>query len=314
VSTDRSFRVPTSTAMAGKEGWTSSGESVFNLLTPIKTGKPVVVRFLTNPLDPSRDQDEDWVFYREIGAWDGLLGGIKMKGGCMTFPVYDVVYYEDGTRTSAPRGTDLLFESVLPSERDIKKGYNRAQASDMLAFNAIVVSGDFGAKKEEFNPKPGQHIIIKLTGQKGRGLLEQLESKSEEFDDFNPLDGAWQLNITGTPPTTNLMLTRKTKGIEALDYTPELVNVMEHLVSIREAAEAHWEEQKLLQVTQVGMSDEDDEDDIVESFEEAVQATDYSVMSPARLKKLLADAGVEVPARATTAKLIELAKAELASS
>lgn len=317
MSTNRSFAVPTSTAMAGKEGWTSSGEGVASLLQPLKTGKPVVVRLLSDPANPpvnENGEQTDWVFYREVGAWDGLLGGIKMKGGLMCFPVYDVIYYEDGTRTSAPRGSDLLFDAVLPGEREIKKGYNRAQASDMLAFNAVVVSGDFGGKKEEFNPQPGQHILIKLTGQKGRQLIEQLDVKREEADDagieFDPTTGAWQLSITGTAPNTSLSAARKTKGIPPLEDEVELIDVMEHLVFIREEAEKHWEEQKSAHTVGDVMTGDDDE--LTEEFEESVAAAvDYSAMAPARLKKLLGDAGVEIPARATTSKLVELAKANL---
>lgn len=320
MSTNRSFAIPTSTAMAGAEGWQSSGEGVASLLQPLKTGKPVIVRLLSDPADPPMRLDDDgayvqtdWVFYREVGAWDGLLGGIKMKGGLMTFPVYDVIYYEDGTRTSAPRGSDLLFDAVLPGEREIKKGYNRAQASDMLAFNAVVVSGDFGGKKEEFNPKPGQLILVKLTGQKGRQLIEQLETKRSEAEDadvaFDPTTGAWMLSITGTAPTTSLSVSRKTKGIEPLteDITP--IDVMEHLEFIRAEAENHWEEQKNAHTVGEALG-EDDEDELVDQFEQSVSSgVDYSAMAPARLKKLLTDAEVEIPARLTTAKLIELAKA-----
>lgn len=310
---ENGFIVPKNVAMAGKEGWASNGDGNYvNMMRNIRTGKPVVVRFLTNPLDDDRDLNEDFVFYREVGAWNGLMGGIKMKGGLMEFPVNDVIYYEDGTRASAPRGTDLLFDSVMPGKFDIQAGRNRAQAKDVLAFNVIAVDGDWGEKKEEFNPKDGQQLIAKLSGAKGRSLLEQLASKAEEFDDFDPTTGAWQIAITGSGQQTNLILTRKTKGIKPLDFEPEIVHLGDYLNTMRAEAEAYWEEAKL------GGSDMedfiDDDEELVEQFEQAVATApevDYSVMSPARLKKLLGDAGVEVPARITTAKLIELAEANL---
>lgn len=317
----RSFVVPKSTYMAGKDGWVASeGGGFKNIIYRPKADKPVIIRFLTNPLDPPTRLDDDgnevnmdWVTYREVGAFDGMLGGYEMKGGPYEFPVFDLEYLPDGRRRSAPRGTDLLYESVLPKVNDQKKGYTRAQANDMVAFNAIVVDGDFGQKKAEYNPQPGQHIIMKLTGDKARSLMLQLETKMEEHEDLDPTTGAWQIHLVGADRSQTLMLTRKTKNIDELDFEPELIDVPAYLNEIRDAAEAKWDEVR-------GVAEEpedfggDDDDDVVDEFEEKVAtppAADYAVMSPARLKKLLTDAGVDIPPRATTAKLIELAQANL---
>ena len=312
MSTDSGFIVPRSAAMAGKEGWASSGEGYANIARTVKTGKPVVVRFLTNPLDDSRDETQDFVFYREVGAWNGLMGGLKTPNGMKEFPVNDVIYFEDGTRASAPRGTDLLFDSVLPGKYDLQNGRNRAQAKDVLAFNVIAVDGDWGEQKEEFNPKDGQHLIAKLSGAKGRSLLEQMGALAEDEDDFDPTAGAWRISLTGSGTQTNLILTRKTKGITPLDFEPEIIHLGQWLNELRGAVDAWWEEAK----ESGGNAEEfiDDDQELVDQFEQAVSnapEVDYSVMSPARLKKLLADAGVDLPARATTAKLIELAEANL---
>ena len=313
ATSKRSFIIPRDTFEAGREGWAGSEGGAPQTYRP-KADKPVIVRFLSNPLNPPVEITEDgdtipvdWVPYREVGAFDGLLGGLEMKGGPYEFPVYDIVVNEFGQRMNAPRGTDLLFDSVLPKPRDAKDGRTRAKASDMVAFNAICVGGEWGSKKSDFDPKPGQHIVMKLSGAKARQLLEQLLSKVEEDEDLDPTSGAWQIMLKGADQSQTLILTRKTKGIPVLDYEPELINVIEHLNAIRDAAETKWE---LLKNTSIDIDEDfnDDDEDDVDAFEEAAAATtDYSVMSPARLRKLLTDANVEIPPRATTAALIKLA-------
>lgn len=312
----RSFVIPRDTFDAGKEGWTGSEGGAPQIYRP-KADKPVIVRFLSNPFDPPTTitddgdtVDIDWLPYREVGCFDGLLGGLEMKGGPYEFPVFDIVVNEFGQRMNAPRGTDLLFDSVLPKPRDAKEGRTRAKASDMVAFNAIAVGGDWGGKKPEYDPKPGQHIVMKLSGAKARQLKEQLLSKLEEDEDLNITEGAWQILLKGADQSQTLILTRKTKGVEPLDYEPELIDVFDYLNQIRDAAEAKWESLKSMAMEVDDLVD-DDEDD-VDAFEEAASAaTDYSVMSPARLRKLLTDAGVEVPPRATTAVLVKLATENL---
>jgi hypothetical protein len=317
----RSFVVPQSTFKAGKDGWVhTEGGGFKNIIYRPKADKPVIVRFLTNPLDPPVRMDDDgnevntdWVTYREVGAFDGMIGGYEMKGGPYEFPVFDLAYTADGQRMSAPRGTDLLFESVLPKPQQVASGFTRAQANDMVAFNAIVIDGEWGQKKAEFNPQPGQHIVMKLTGDKARSLLLQLETKMEEHENLDPMTGGWQIHLVGADRSQTLMLTRKTKGIDELDYEPDLIDIPGYLNEIRDAAEAKWDEIRGATDVEETFTDDDD-DDLVDEFEEKVAAapsTDYTVMSPARLKKLLVDAGVEIPARATTAKLIELATTSL---
>jgi hypothetical protein len=315
---DRSFRIPTRTARAGKEGWAprEGGEAYPNLIRTMKTGQPIMFRLLNDPMvitnSPDREvADSDFVYYRQVKAWDGLLGGLKMKPGLFEFPVFDMIYFEDGTRTSAPRGTDLLFDSVLPSERDLQKKFNRAPGQDVFCFNAIYLDGKF-AGKDDYQPVPGQHVLIQLTGQKAEQFLEQMEIKAEEFEDFDPTLGAWVINLTGEPPNTNLTLTRKTKGLDdsLMSVQAEPINVMQYLSEVRAAAEEHWEAQKVA-VHGAGDEGPGDEDEVVDAFESATQTVDYSVMSSARLKKMLSDANVEIPNRATTAQLIELAKSNL---
>jgi hypothetical protein len=311
---DRSFVVPVEVATAERSGWVSSGGGFPNLTQKIRTGKPVVIRFLSNPL--TCDRNTDWTIYREVGAWEGLMDGRDMPGGLMEFPVFDVEYFEqDGVimRRQAPRGSDLLFDSVKPDKNDKKNGRNRAQANDMIAFNAIVESGDFGGKAD-FNPQPGQHVIIKMSKPKGLAVIRGLEERDMELDNFDPLQGAWKLALIGTPPTTELTMNRV--KVEPLDpeEIPEIINITEYMTSVREAAEAFFESGVSggsIEADEAIFGGDEEIDEVIDEFEEKAKGPDYSVMSPARLKTLLKEAGVEIPARATTAKLIALAQENL---
>ena len=222
-----------------------------------------------------------------------------MPNGLKTFPVNDqIIQVIDGERRrfNAPRGTDPLLELVQPSSK-YPPADGRAKGQDKLAVNVL---------NDE-----GEHIILKMSGARGKELLQQFNAFRDMDPSFDCTKFPWQLTLSGAGASSSLAI-KPLKSEPPMD-APEPFNLKNELSAIRERVERFVDSLRGDQTEAVA----DDEDDIVDAFEAAVveESSDprdtFSSMSDARLKALLTKNGVAVPPRSTRPALIELAMANL---
>lgn len=284
--------------LAGIDGYVRSSNSNYFPIYRLKQGT-TVFRFVTDPW--TRNEDNGWLFYREVSAFDGLRGGFPLPNGLKEFPVNDQVTIVtpegEKRRTNGPRGQDPLLELVAPSTK-FPPADGRAKGADKLAVNVI--------------DSEGNHIILKMSGARGADLLRAFNGYRDLSDDFTVTRFPWQLTLSGAGASTTLSV--KPLKNEPPVELPEPFDLRVVMDNIRAQVEEYVNSLR-------GDSDEQavaaDDDLTVDDFEAQVSHADdnleqrqkYAQLTDARLKALLSKNGITVPPRSTRPALIELAVA-----
>ncbi|CAB4194586.1 hypothetical protein UFOVP1264_41 [uncultured Caudovirales phage] len=314
--------IPMDLFMAGSEAFVkteNAGGSKFFPIYPLGgKNNRMVVRFLTDGWDEAQNDGHDWFVFREVWTTDGLRSGHEMPQGLQTFPVFDMKVVEDsvtGKRglTYGPKGTDPYLDLVNPS----KKFPAMRQDGSVIPYAKPATQMIINVINEE-----GEHIILKLTKPKAEELVEYFKNQAVQADvdgrEFTAIRGAYELTLTGKAPQTKLNVKPlKSEPIEL----PEPYDLKDIIHTLRKRAESFIDNALGLGSSDEGTVQEDvivDDYETVtptDSYEEAVQiaeaitpsADKYQHMSAVRIKRLLADAGVPIPARATPDMLREIA-------
>lgn len=285
--------------LAGIEGYARAESGTFRPIYNLAKGT-TIVRFLTDK--ETMDEDHGWYIYREVAAFDGLKGGFQLPGNLKTFPVFDQIIFTDPTtgerkRRNGPRGTDPLFELVVPSSA-YPPADGIVKASDKVAINIL---------NEE-----GKHVILRISGARAKELLTAFNLYRDMDPNFTCTAYPWQLTLSGTGVNTTLSV-KPLRDEPPVDL-PEPYDLVEVFTEMRQEVEDFVN--GLSGNSQDELADEDDYV-VADTFEEKVAAIEieedvrmkYSAVSPVRLKTLLTKAGVQIPPRSTHATLIELAVA-----
>lgn len=270
------------------------------------TGKTnAVLQFLNNPDDQPKS---DWVVYDEVRAFKGLYGGHRMPPGLAVFPVtgYD----------------DKILDLVVPDDDK-----PRAEPAKVMAINAIFVSGVMGEKNADYEPLPGQHIIVKFTYSKGKALKEVFDFRKDEDDQFDATLWAWSINFEDAGKTSaSLKVRRRDQEFPPDSIDPVNIHTMINGVRARvdefvaevEAsldAESPVSSPAAVEDPFLDASSVDDFEREIAALTSAdmlakdpVVATDpFAGVSDARLKKAIGAAGGVVPRGASREILINLA-------
>lgn len=307
TAAERSFIVDDELFEAGLDGYVKgegSGSNVWRL----KSGEPRKGYFLQNPGTAG-----DWVKYRELSAFEGLRGGVAMPNGLKEFPVYDQVMIPD-PETGRPKRTtrpdnDPLIALVVPG-KFAKNG--KAKAGDVMSVNFIEI-----VKDDETDEITHRHIVLKLSATASRHILNFYRTQKEMNDDeFDMTAFPWTLTVSGQGSASQLALKphRKEGPIDLDEFEP--VDIVEMLGVTRAAVEDFVEQIRTGGDTKIAadkdaadaasgepdLGDDDDDDD------EALSKSDkFAAFTDAKIRKLLKDAGVEVPPKANRPTLISLA-------
>lgn len=301
----------------GKDAYESrpnSGVRIYNV-----TGRTdATIMFLNNPWD----SPTDWINYREIRAFNGLRTGHKLPGGLAAFPAVD---RKEGVSPQTGRPimltvTDPLLDLIQPGQYD-KDG--RVRPAAVKTINAIFLGGRMGEKKSEYEPQPGQHILIKLSRRLGEQLVDKFNERRDENPNFDATLNAWNLSVQGEGVNSNIVLSKNNDvqppadDITSYDIPTVLAGMRE---CVEEAIGDINETMRMGSTIQEPPTVEDpfadNGDEVVESLEQAIANVDqaglltsdpFDGLSDARLKKLLVDAGVAVPRGATREALVNLA-------
>jgi len=311
TTTERSFLVDDDLFEAGLDGYVKgegSGSNVWRL----KTGEPRKGYFLQNPGTPG-----DWVKYRELSAFEGLRGGVEMPNGLKEFPVYDQVLITDPDTGKSKRTTrpdnDPLIALVVPG-KFAKNG--KAKASDVMSLNFIEI-----VKDSETDELTHRHIVLKLSATASRTVLNFYRTQVEMNDgEFDMTAFPWTLTVTGSGSASQLTLKphRKDGPIDLDEFEP--IDIIEMLGTVRAAVEDHVEQIRTGgDATIAAAKDKAEADDGDIQFgndedddDEALSKSDkYAAFTDAKIRKLLKDAGAEVPPKANRPTLISLAVSHL---
>lgn len=286
-----------------------------------------VVQFLNNPWD----SPTDWINYREIRAFSGLRSGHRLPGGLAVFPAVD-----REERISPQTGkpvmvtiTDPLLDLIEPGQYD-KDG--KVKPATVTSINAVFIDGRMGEKDSNYEPQPGQHVIIKMSRRLGEQLINKFRERLDENPNFDATLFAWNISILGEGAQSNVELTKNTQatpmvGIEACDIGEVLNDVRERVeASIRDLADSMGATSSISHVPPVEDPFTDD-DSTVDDFEREIAAlTSAEMLAPnavidpfdgvsdARLKRVIADAGAVAPRGATREILVNLANSVGVSS
>lgn len=312
--TERSFIVDDDLFEAGIDSYVQSGGAGGNIWRLSSKGGPKKGYFITNPFSDEAKAINDWLTYREISAFDGLRGGIDMPNGLKEFPVFDTqVVIEDGQRRRTTNSSlDPVIALIVPG----KFGQNgKAKAGDMIAFNFL----------EEITDDDGntvhKHIILKMSGQRGRELQSAYKLQVETQGSFDLTAYPWTLGIVGQGAASSLKL-KPHRAEGPTDSEVEPIDVLAAMTAIREAVDEFVET-----IRGGGTASTPDtlpassgDDDATSVFEAAVEeptaaelddADKWSAMSDAELRKALKAGNVTVPPKAARTALISLAMVNL---
>jgi hypothetical protein len=273
----------------------------------VKSNTDAIVQFLNNPWD---DPDHDWFDYKELRAFGGLKSGHQLPPGLAVFPAI---------------ARDPLIDMIEPGKFD--EGGN-VYPKKVVAVNAIFLGGVMGEKNADYEPQPGQHIILKFSNMLAQQVESKLMERRDEDPNFDCTLFAWNLRVDvpkgdgGKPAYINSTV-RLTKNSEVTPVDPtEPYAIDEILGDMRARVEDAVREINASMASRniisepVSVEDPFTDDDMaVEELEKAVAAfgTDATAVDPfdgiadTRLKKLLVDAGVAAPRGASREVLINLA-------
>lgn len=298
----------------GEVEWSKSGGSK-KICWSLPQGRKVRVRFVTDPATMSADHG--WCLYREVNAFNGLIGGAEMPNGLKEFPVddFEIVTDPETGRRMKTRKNDPLLKRVRPSKWDMEDGRNYASARDRVVCNVVYEHGEL-EKKEQYNPSSGQSILLKMSSSSYKDLKNAFDTYRDVDENFTPIGQVWDLLIEGKGATARLMVTR-VKG-EAPINMPDPIDTVAWVNDLRSSAE------RFVFGLDSAAEDEgtqafygDDEADIVEQYEANVTSAgnaggvDWTSIAPTALKRKLVAEGVTVPQRIRNDELIELAKSHL---
>lgn len=248
---------------------------------------PVRYRFLGDPDSEEANKAGLWVFIpHQVGVREGrqsLLEGVPvLPAGVSSVPL---------------RGTaDDLLDKVMPGR------WNTDSQTKQVKTNAAVI-GLFADDEDQLQ-------ILELTARQWRQLCERLREWREDFE-----DPTWSLvgravtiqkeGVKGTPGASNVLI-RTVKGVKPtpLDQMPEGYDLRDHLAEIRAAVD------KALGVEPTGKPAHK----AVRTIEPEATATGdpagevkLTGLDNDELKALLDKAGVEYPAKARRAVLLQRA-------
>lgn len=280
------------------------------------------VQFLNNPWD----SPTDWVNYREIRAFNGLRSGNRLPSGLAVFPAVDrkeQVSPETGRRVMVTI-TDPLLDLIEPGQYD-KDG--KVKPVTVTAINAIFVDGRMGEKDSNYEPQPGQHIIIKLSRRMGEQLINKFRERLDENPNFDATMFAWNISIIGEGVQSNLELTKNTQatpteGVQPYDIGEVLNDVRQRVESaVNDIANSMMAASSIGRAPTVedpfagGNAATDDFEREMAALTSAdmlaadpVVVTDpFDGVSDARLKRVIADGGGVVPRGASRDILVNLA-------
>lgn len=279
----------------------------------------VVLQFLDDTLDRN-----SWFAFRETycpefkhvsGLWtDGPYTGrerAEIPFSMRDIPIEDVeVDSANGLRYDRPDlveicGTqmDLRTEVLDGSSVAWADREGNVRASWKLMFNVVVLDwADSLNKKGEpkRHPQPGDHILMKFRKNDWEMIAGVLRSRSE--DEGVDVDGSkWKLSSKKAnkklAQDRHISVTRKGEAlpldVELYDIEAQYQSSRENFIALARAAAADQQGSS----SSVVVTDE---------AERPVSNIDPKMMSVAGLKTRLAEAGVEIPARATRAELVEL--------
>jgi hypothetical protein len=298
--------------MNGEVEWMKSSGSR-KVCWSIPSGRKIRVRFVTDPATLSADFG--WCFYREVNAFNGLIGGAEMPNGLKEFPVDDLELLTDPEtgRRMQTRKPDILLKRVRPSKWDMEDGRNYASARDRVVGNAVYESGDL-EKNTQYNPAPGQLILLKMS-KTGYGDLRKAFAIYKNADpNFTPIGAVWDLVIEGKGATARLIVTRA-NGEPPVDM-PDPIDTVAWVNDLRASAEKFVFGLDSAAQEEGTTSFYGDDDEIVDQFEANVTAQgvgviDWTSIAPTALKRKLVAVGVNVPQRIRNDELIELGKLHL---
>lgn len=283
------------------------------------------VQFLNNPWD----SPTDWVNYREIRAYNGLRSGDRLPGGLAAFPAVDR-REQVSPQTGKPvmvTVVDPLLDLIEPGQYD-KDG--KVKPATVLAINAVFLSGRMGEKDSNYEPQPGQHIVLKMSRRMGEQLINKFRERLDENPEFDATLFAWKLSVQGEGVNSTIVVAKDTSGAVPSEGI-EPYNIPEILNDVRQRVEAAVADiaNNTPRFGAVRVSDIPDvedpftsDDTSVDQFEkeiaaltaadmlapEPVVANDpFDGVSDARLKKAIASAGAVVPRGASRDILINIA-------
>ena len=278
------------------------------------------VQFLNNPWD----SPADWINYREIRAFNGLRSGDRLPPGLAVFPAVDrkeQVSPETGRRVMVTI-TDPLVDLIEPGQFD-KDG--KVKPVTVTAINAVFIGGRMGEKDSNYEPQPGQHIIIKLSRRLGEQLINKFRERLDENPNFDATMFAWNISIVGEGAQSNLELTKNTQATPTEGLEPYVIG--EVLNDVRQQVEAAINNiaNSMTAVSTIGRPPAVEDpfaggESAVDDFEREIAAlTSADMLAPnavvdpfegvsdARLKRVIADAGGVVPRGASRDILVNLA-------
>jgi len=277
----------------------------------IPAGRKIRVRFVTDPATASADFG--WCIYREVNAFSGLIGGEEMPPGLKEFPVDDIEILTDPEtgRRMQTRKPDILLKRVRPDKYAREDGRNYASARDRVVGNAVYEDGDL-EKNTQYNPSPGQHILLKMSKTAYGDLKKAFAIYNNADPNFTPIGAVWDLIIEGKGATSRLIVTR-VNGEPPIDM-PDPIHTVAWVNDTRAAAEKFifGLDGAREEVTE---SFYGDDDEIVDQFEANITSAsseiDWTSIAPTSLKRKLIAVGVNVPQRIRNDELIELGKLHL---
>jgi len=281
-------------------------------------GKPVTVRFITNPtkyhqqddLSAFSTSDGSWVRYHEVNTSSGFKGDIQSTNWYI--PTNNVLFL-NGTKTDQ---RDPLYEQVRLSKFDIQEGKTSPAVKEMLLVNVIYEDGSFAKKpgSEQYDPVPGQQILLSLNPAQVKSMKQFMEHGIQFDPSFSWTRGSFTLTYHQDPSrggSDAWYLSIKMNDAPPLDTLPNPIDGMALLRDIRAQAE---EEAFGADTEAVSLDDVEaaftEEDQAVgdEPAEEAQAPASTQRKSPAYVKGALRKEGIQVPTRISNEDLYALAE------
>ena len=272
----------------------------------VKSNTDAIVQFLNNPWD---DPDHDWFDYKELRAFGGLRGGYLLPPGLAVFPAI---------------ARDPLIDLIEPGKFDED---GKVYPKKVVAVNAIFLGGSMGEKNSEYEPEPGQHIILKFSIMLAQQVESKLMERRDEDPNFDCTLFAWNMRVDVPKEGGKLVYiqstVRLTKNSEVTPIDPVEPYAIDTILGdirarVEDAVKVINMEMASQNVISSPVTVEDpftDDNTAVEDLENAIAAFDgaatvvdpFDGIADTRLKKLLVDAGVAAPRGASREVLINLA-------
>lgn len=309
---------------AGKDSYASveNRNPIYTLRSGVTT-----VWFATEPWGPEASSRTDWLNYRSMSTMDGLKGGIALPPYCYNVAVNDLLVV-NGKRI-VDRSRDYLVDLIAPSRKypsmNTKDG-SGAKASDRLAVNVIIQTPKWNkeTRSPEVDPRTGlpvldepKHVVLTMSATAARDLKMYFNTCREANDAYSALSFPYRLEYIVSGSNTTL----KVSALKEMPqmHVPEPYNVQTVLSAQRAEIDAFVE--GILSGSEPsavadapapvdGLAYSEDSGTEPEFFSGSTEVS-FELMPVTRLRKMLVEAGVTLPPRATHAALIELAKARL---